>query len=237
VPKLLALVLCTAAAVVVATGAGGGDPGRGAVVWTSNGCGACHAFAAAGSSGTAGPSIDRWLVPDARRLKLSTGALAFRRIYWGGRGMPPYGSALTAQELDDLVSFVTRGPFTAPPEKPVPLAPQPAPPPVATASAATVAHWVRQQRLRGRAALGAGVFASGAASCLSCHTYLGKGMRRRGAPDLSEAGRGRRTAAGLAAYVARPYLRGNTLMPAYADLGAETLARLGAFLKASTRRP
>ena len=229
--KLLLLALCAAAAAAAISTARGGDPGRGALVWTSNGCGGCHAFKRPGSTGTAGPNLDRWLVPDARRAKLSTGLLTQRRVYWGGRGMPAYGPALSAQELDDLVSFVTGGDFVSPPGTPAPLAPLPAPPPLVTASSATVKRWVARERLGPLAAQGATLFAK--TGCLSCHTYLGSGKRRRGGPDLSHIGQSGASAVALAAYVARPYRNGNDLMPAYADLGAGALARLGAFLAAS----
>lgn len=231
--KLLVLALGAIAATFAISSASGGDPSRGGVVWTSNGCGACHAFRKAGTTGTAGPSIDRWLVPNARRLKLSTGAFAYRRIYWGGRGMPAYGT-LTPQELDDLVSFVTGEPYTAPPGTPALLPPLPPPPPVVRATAATVRRWVQVERLSPRAAQGAAVFAR--TGCLGCHTYLGSGVRRRNGIDLSRIGARGRSGASFAAYVARPYRSGNDLMPAYADLGADALARVGSFLAGSRGR-
>jgi mono/diheme cytochrome c family protein len=229
--KLLLLALCAAAGAAAIPSAHGGDPDRGALVWTSNGCSGCHTFKRTGSSGTAGPNLDRWLIPDAHRARLSTGVLAQRRVYWGGRGMPAYGSSLSAQDLDDLVSFVTGTDFASSPGTPAPLAPLPSPPPLVTASPAAVKRWVARQRLGPLAAKGAALFAT--TGCLSCHTYLGSGKRRRGGPDLSAVGQSSATAAALAAYVARPFRSGNDLMPAYADLGAGALARIGVFLAAS----
>lgn len=223
--KLLLPALCVAVAAAAAGLARGGDPDRGAVVWVSNGCAACHTLKKTGSTGTSGPNLDRWLIPDARRLKTTPADLTGRRIYWGGRGMPNYGATLSAQDLDDLVSFLTGGGFTGPG---TPIASIPAPPPLVTASAATVKRWVAKKRLGPRAASGAVIFAK--TGCLSCHTYLGSGTRRRGAPDLTRHGG---SAAAIAAYVARPYLKGNTLMPMYADIGADALSRIGAFLSAS----
>ena len=211
-----------------------GDPAQGAQVWVTAGCGACHAFAKAGSTGqTAGdaPDLDRWLVPDAARSRLSVELFAYRRIYWGGRGMSGYGGTLGAQELDDLVSFLAGRPFSAP-AGPVPLVPSlPAPPPLVTAPTRAVARWTKVARLPKQAKRGAAVFAR--AGCLSCHTYLGNGRRRRGAPDLSRAGSKRRSVAWLRRYLARPTAFGNTLMPTYADLGAARLGNLAAFLAAS----
>jgi mono/diheme cytochrome c family protein len=212
---------------------GGGDPDRGALVWVSAGCGSCHAFARAGSSGARGgsaPDLDRWLVTDAHRLGVPVEELVLRRVYWGGRGMPAYGTSLTAQQLDDLVSFVAGRPFSAPPGV-RPLAPLPAPPPLVTAPPAVVARWAKSGRLRTAAARGAALFAK--VGCLSCHTYRGSGVRRRGARDLTRIGRTGRSARSFAAYLAAPYRRGNVLMPSYGDLGADALSRLGAFLSAS----
>ena len=212
----------------------GGEPAKGGAVWVSNGCGACHAFKRAGSTGAGGgsaPNLDRWLAPDSRRAGLPVGLFVLRRVYWGGRGMPAYGMSLTAEEVDDLVSFVTGKPFTAPAERVNPVAPLPAPPPLVVVSAAIVARWTRTARLPARAARGAALFAR--SGCLSCHTYLGSGVRRRGGRDLTRIGRTGRSAAAFAAYLSAPYRRGNDLMPAYADLGADALARLGAFLAAS----
>lgn len=218
--KLVLPGLCAAA--IVAGLARGGDPERGALVWTSNGCGACHALKKTGSTGAAGPNLDRWLIPDSRRAKIAPGELVARRVFWGGRGMQAYGQSLSRQELDDLVSFLAG--TDAPSGTPAPLAPFPAPPPRVTAPAAAVKRWTARV---GRAnARGAALFAD--VGCLSCHTYAGSGVRRRGAPDLTREGR-RKRAAAIAAYARR----GSALMPMYADLGADALLRIGAFLSAS----
>ena len=145
--------------------------------------------------------------------------------------MPAYGMGLSTRDLDDLVSFVAGMPFSAPPAEAGPLAPLVPPPPLVTASAGTVARWVRLAGLRPRAAQGAALFAR--VGCLSCHTYLGSGARRRGARDLSTAGRSGRSARFFAGYVARPYRRGNNLMPTYADIPADALDRIAAFLVSS----
>jgi cytochrome c2 len=230
--------VAAAAAIVLAAGAAGvaaaagGDPGRGALLWQSNGCGACHAFKAAGSSGTSAPNIDRWLAPHALRARMSAERFAHSRVYWGGRGMPAYGPGLAAGEIDDLVSFVLGRPFTAPAEA-VPRAPSFDPPPsLVTAGPGTVAAWVRAKGLTSAVAKsGAALFAR--VGCLSCHSYLGSGRRRLGANDLSRIGRSARTLRGYERYLARPYVFGNTAMPSYADLTARQLAQLAAFLEAS----
>jgi len=217
-----------------------GDPAQGAQVWISAGCGACHAFAKAGSTGqTAGDArdLDRWLAPDAARSRLSVGLFAYRRIYWGGRGMTAYGTTLSAQEFDDLVSFVSGRPFSAPAGAVAPVPSLPVSPPLVTASARTVARWAKVAQLPKKAKQGATVFAT--VGCLSCHTYLGSGKRSRGAPDLSRAGGKGHSLAWFRRYIARPTTLGNTLMPTYADLGAGRLQSLAAFLAASrgARKP
>ncbi len=214
-----------------------GDPAHGAAVWVDAGCGACHAFAKAGSTGSPtsyAPNLDRWLEPDAARLGLPVDIFAYRRIFYGGRGMTAFGTTLSAQDLDDLVSFVAGHPFTAPAGGAQPVPPLPAPPPLVTASARTVARWSQLARLPTRAARGATLFAK--TGCLSCHTYLGSGTRRRDAHDLSSIGSKGVAVAWFQRYVARPYRFGNTLMPTYADLETGQLASLAAFLAASHGR-
>lgn len=214
-----------------------GTPARGELVWVTSGCGACHAFSKAGSTGPKGstaPDLDRYLVPNARRVGLTVELFAFSRVYWGGRGMSAYGWALSAQEIDDLVSFLVGKPFAAPREGVARVPPLPVPPPVVTVPAARVARWVRLAGLPRRAAQGAALFAQ--VGCLSCHTYLGSGARRRGAPDLGSIGGTGRSARSFRQYVARPYVSGNNLMPSYADLSADALDRIADFLVASRGR-
>jgi mono/diheme cytochrome c family protein len=214
-----------------------GDPVHGAAVWLDAGCGACHAFAKAGSAGQAtsnAPNLDRWLEPDAARLGLPVDVFAYRRIVYGGRGMNAFGTSLSAQDLDDLVSFVAGHRFTAPAGTATPVRPLPVPPPLATASARTVARWAKIARLPKRAARGAVLFAT--IGCLSCHTYLGSGTRRRGAPDLSRVGSKGKAVAWFRRYLAQPYRFGNTLMPTFADLRADQITSLAAFLASSHGR-
>jgi len=244
-PLILAASWLTAIAVSLSlgdTGSAGrarpagraGDPAHGELVWVTNACGVCHAFSKAGSQGPKGstaPNLDRYLVPDARRVKLAVELFAFSRVYWGGRGMTAYGTALSTPELEDLVSFLVGKPFSAPPAGVARVPPLPVPPPVVTAPAAAVARWVKLERLPRRAAQGAALFAK--VGCLSCHTYLDSGTRRLRAPHLGSIGLGGRSARSFQQYVARPYEEGNNLMPSYADLGYDALGTIAAFLAAS----
>jgi mono/diheme cytochrome c family protein len=234
-PILLVALLLRAdpAAQAGSGGARAGDPARGAIVWASSGCGACHRLRSAGSTGKTGPDIDRWLVPHALRAKLSPGDFALSRVTWGGRGMQPYVNDLSVGEIEDVVSFVLGRPYSSPAAGVGP-APNFLVPPLVTAGPSTVARWIAVARLPASARRGATLFAR--EGCLSCHTYLGSGVRRYRAPDLTKEGTRGRTKAFLRSYVARAYLRGNTLMPMYADLGGTNLAALADFLAASKGR-
>ena len=66
-------------------------------MFTGNGCGSCHVFAAAGSKGKVGPSLD------ARRL---TAAQVRAVVQTGGAGMPGYKDRIKGRDLERLVTFV-----------------------------------------------------------------------------------------------------------------------------------
>ena len=67
-------------------------------VFASAGCGDCHAFAAAGSSGDAGPDLDE-AEPDAARV---------RSVVTDGRGaMPSFEDELSGRQIRDVAAFVS----------------------------------------------------------------------------------------------------------------------------------
>jgi mono/diheme cytochrome c family protein len=80
-------------------GEGAGDPAAGQEVFASAGCGSCHVFAPAGSSGTVGPSLDESDV---------TFDAAVEQIRSGGGGMPPFEGQLSEQQILDVAAFVTQ---------------------------------------------------------------------------------------------------------------------------------
>jgi mono/diheme cytochrome c family protein len=97
-----------AAAALLAASCGGGadgtsrsaaaaDAAEGARVFASAGCGDCHALAAAGSKGTAGPDLDQ--------LKPSRGSV-LRQVERGGIGMPSFGGKLSEGEIRAVAAFV-----------------------------------------------------------------------------------------------------------------------------------
>jgi mono/diheme cytochrome c family protein len=80
-------------------GAAEGDPANGKTVYASAGCGGCHTFSAAGSTGTVGPNLDDAAVDfDA----------AVQQVKNGGGGMPAFGDRLSDQEIADVAAFVTQ---------------------------------------------------------------------------------------------------------------------------------
>jgi cytochrome c551 len=74
-----------------------GNPTNGAPVFTSAGCGSCHTLAAAGSAGTAGPSLDQ-LAPGQ--------AVVVTQVTNGGFNMPAFGSTLSPSQINDLAAYV-----------------------------------------------------------------------------------------------------------------------------------
>ncbi len=76
-----------------------GDAENGKKIFASAGCGGCHTFSAAGSTGTVGPNLDDANVDvDA----------AVQQIKNGGGGMPAFGDRLSDQEIADVAAFVTQ---------------------------------------------------------------------------------------------------------------------------------
>jgi cytochrome c551/c552 len=85
----------------------GGDPEAGAEVFAANGCGSCHTFAAAESTGAVGPNLDETLEgKDAeyvRRAIVEPNADVAEGYQPGV--MPPFGQ-LSEDQVNDLVAFL-----------------------------------------------------------------------------------------------------------------------------------
>jgi mono/diheme cytochrome c family protein len=88
----------TTGAATETTGGESGDAANGKTVFTSAGCGGCHTFEAAGSSGSVGPNLD-----DAAP---SFDAVV-TQVTNGGGAMPSFEDELTAQEIRDVAAFVS----------------------------------------------------------------------------------------------------------------------------------
>ena len=88
----------TAPATTQTTGGETGDAANGKTVFATAGCGGCHTFEAAGSSGSVGPNLD-----DASP---SFDAVV-TQVTNGGGAMPAFGDELSEQEIRDVAAFVS----------------------------------------------------------------------------------------------------------------------------------
>jgi mono/diheme cytochrome c family protein len=92
-----------------------GDPAAGKQVFSANGCGSCHTFKPAGSSGTTGPDLDKLAefaqkagqpLPAFVRESIENPSAYVEEGYPDGV-MPKYDQ-LSDKELADLVAFLTQ---------------------------------------------------------------------------------------------------------------------------------
>ena len=87
-----------------------GDPDAGEAVFTSAGCGSCHAFQAAGSSGSVGPNLDESLEgKDAEyvRRAIADPSADVADGFTAGVMPEDYDEQLSEKQLSDLVAFLT----------------------------------------------------------------------------------------------------------------------------------
>jgi mono/diheme cytochrome c family protein len=75
-----------------------GDAANGKAVFASAGCGSCHTYSKAGSSGSIGPNLDD-LAPSFDTV--------VRQVTNGGGAMPPFKDQLSEQEIRDVAAFVS----------------------------------------------------------------------------------------------------------------------------------
>jgi cytochrome c551/c552 len=81
-------------------GGGGGSSNDGAKVFAQAGCGSCHTFKAAGSTGSVGPNLDD-LKPSFDRV--------VKQVTNGGANMPSFKDELSKQEIEDVAHYVSSG--------------------------------------------------------------------------------------------------------------------------------
>ena len=89
-----------------------GDPTAGKAVFLAQGCGSCHTFSPAGSTGTVGPNLDT-------ALKGKSAAFIRESIVDPNKQIAPgyqpnimpqnFGQTLTPKQIDDLVAFLMKG--------------------------------------------------------------------------------------------------------------------------------
>ena len=78
-----------------------GDAAAGKAVFLgSSGCGSCHTFADAGTSGTIGPDLDE---------SQPSFELAVDRVTNGQGAMPAFEGSLSEQEITDVATYVSGG--------------------------------------------------------------------------------------------------------------------------------
>lgn len=77
-----------------------GEDVDGAAVFAEAGCGGCHVFEPAGSSGNVGPPLDG--------IDLSKDEIA-TQVRNGGGGMPAFGDRLSDEEIDAVADYVESG--------------------------------------------------------------------------------------------------------------------------------
>ena len=92
---------------------------QGKTVYASSGCGSCHTFKPAGSSGTVGPDLDTTPAGDATKNNKPLAAFIRESIVSPNayispgypKGVMPqnFGSTLSKTQLDQLVAFVAAG--------------------------------------------------------------------------------------------------------------------------------
>ena len=75
-----------------------GDPANGAKVFAAAGCGGCHTFEAAGSTGNVGPNLDD-ANPDS--------GIVVERVTNGQGVMPSFSDSLSKQEIADVAAYVS----------------------------------------------------------------------------------------------------------------------------------
>jgi cytochrome c oxidase subunit 2 len=76
---------------------------------TATACGACHTLAGAGTTGTTGPNLDKFLKSDTKaqiKESIIDPQKEIAEGYAGGIMPPNYGDTLSAAEIDALVNFI-----------------------------------------------------------------------------------------------------------------------------------
>ena len=95
-----------------ATGVAKGDAAAGKQLYTSNGCGGCHTFKAAGSTGTVGPDLDK-VLPGMTAAQVKQSIVNPNAKITPG--FPPntmpqnFGQTIQPKDLTLLVNFLLGG--------------------------------------------------------------------------------------------------------------------------------
>lgn len=110
------LMAPAAALVLAACGGSGGTvttssaAEAGKQVFIDSGCGSCHTFAAAGTTGTAGPDLNEYLAPDDNAAGVEEMIVdpeaEIAEGYAGGIMPHTYGDSIPKAELEQLIQFL-----------------------------------------------------------------------------------------------------------------------------------
>ena len=200
-----------------------GDAAAGRTLFTSQGCGGCHALAAAGTDPSVGPNLDESLEGDnAEHIRQSI-VDPDAQVERGFTPIMPdeYGD-LSPKQLDDLITFIVGEP-EQPPETETRTETGGQPPPTETGGGGGT----------GDPTAGETLFAS--EGCGSCHTFEAAGTTATVGPNLDESLEGDDEE-----HIRESILEPNAevesgfqpIMPAqYGDLSQKQLADLIAFLR------
>jgi cytochrome c oxidase subunit II len=93
-----------------------GDAKAGAALFKAQGCGGCHTFKAAGTSGTVGPDLDKLAayaktanqgsLQDFTQESIANPSAYIEKGY--PNAMPNFGQTLSAKQIADLVAYLTK---------------------------------------------------------------------------------------------------------------------------------
>jgi cytochrome c oxidase subunit II len=87
-----------------------GNPAHGKALFVSEGCGGCHTFKAAGTSGKTGPDLDKNLKGKDEAYIRESIVDPNAKVAAGFQPgiMPPYGETLDSKQVADLVAFLSQ---------------------------------------------------------------------------------------------------------------------------------
>jgi cytochrome c oxidase subunit 2 len=93
-----------------------GDAKAGAALFKAQGCGGCHTFKTAGTSGTVGPDLDKLAayaktanqgsLQDFTQESIANPSAYIEKGY--PNAMPNFGQTLSAKQIADLVAYLTK---------------------------------------------------------------------------------------------------------------------------------
>jgi cytochrome c oxidase subunit 2 len=110
----------TSGGTTTSSGGGGGSAAAGQAVFAANGCGSCHTFKPANSTGTIGPDLDTAPASDAKadnnmdfaafiKESIEDPDAYIAKGYSKGIMPTTFGKSLSSKQLNDLVAFIVSG--------------------------------------------------------------------------------------------------------------------------------